>query len=189
MPLVRWSWREIGVRRRGGRAGARRRLGLEWLEDRTLLSGSTLETATPLVINSFGTAKAAGFLADPHEVDLYRVHLGPGDILNAGVIAQGAGSGLQSLLRIFDDSGRQVALDDQEGGDSRLTFQGATAGDYFVGISSAPNDGYDPTAPDSGSAGGTTGVYTLNLRDAAHAPLRADLVGSSFRLGVDTAAY
>src|SRR4051794_36947012 len=122
MPFTLRSWRERFLRHRGGRAGAPRRLELEWLEDRTLLSGFTLGTATPLVITPCGTAQAAGFLADPHEVDLYRVHLGLGDVLSTSVSAQGAGSGLQSLLRFFDDSGRPLALDDQEGGDPRLTF-------------------------------------------------------------------
>src|SRR5262249_32323208 len=139
-------------------------------------------------INSFGTAQAAGFLADPREVDLYRVHLGPGDILNAGVSAQSAGSGLQSLLRVFDDSGRQLVLDDQEGGDPQLTFQAATDGDYFVGISGAPNDHYDPQVEGSGTAGATTGLYTLNVRLTLNAPLVADLTGSSFRLDTATAA-
>src|SRR4051812_9342283 len=106
------SWWRRGAQRR--RPPPPRRPWLEGLEERTLLSGSTLGTATPLAINSFGTAQAAGFLADPHEVDLYRVHLGRGDTLSTSVSAQGAGSGLQSLLRVFDDGGRPLALDDQE---------------------------------------------------------------------------
>src|SRR5437016_12821179 len=105
MSFILRSWRERFLRGRGGRAGAPRRLELEWLEDRTLLSGSTLGTAMPLAFNSFGTAQAAGFLADPREVDLYRVHLAPGDTLSAGVSARNAGSGLERLLRVFDRSG------------------------------------------------------------------------------------
>src|SRR5262249_24563376 len=65
----------------------------------------------------------------------------------------------------------------------------ATDGDYFVGISSAPNDNYDPQIAESGLLGETTGRYTLNLCLTPGAPLLADLAGSSFRLGTDTAAW
>ncbi len=180
MPPVPAFWR---------RKAPRRRPAVERLEERTLPSGTTLATAPALTFTSFGTAQAAAFLADPREADLYRVRLGAGDRLSAAVSAQAAGSGLRSLLRVFDASGRQVAADDQEGGDPRLSFQAATAGDYYVGVSGAPNDDYDPAALDSGTPGGTTGLYTLTLRDTAGAPLMADLAGASFRLGTDTASW
>ena len=171
--------------RRPLRAAAR--LSVEWLEDRTLLSNSPLAAATPLVFGPLGTAQAAHFLASPTEVDLYRVHLDARDRLSTTVSAQTAGSGLASLLRIFDAAGRPLALDDQEGGDPQLSFQAATAGDYLVGVSSAPNNAYDPTVGDSGTAGGTTGLYQLDLRRTPAAPLQPDLTGSSFRLSADAA--
>jgi hypothetical protein len=191
MPSPLWPFGTIVPRR--GKHAARwrpvRRPTLEQLESRTLLRGGTLATALPLTFGPLHTAQVAGVLADPHEVDLYRLHLGAGDRIRAAVSAQDPGSALQSLLRIFDAQGKQLALDDQEGGDPSLTFQAAQTGDYYVGVSSAPNDGYDPTAPDRGSTGGSTGLYTLNLRDTAGAPLQADLAGSSFRLTTDAAAY
>jgi uncharacterized repeat protein (TIGR01451 family) len=167
-------------------------LRLEWLEDRTLLSGNTIQTATPLTFIAFQTAQATHFLSDPRDADLYQVTLNASDRLSAGVSAQTAGSGLQSLLRVFDSHGTPLALDDQEGGDPSLTFQAAMSGDYFVGVSSAPNDNYDPNVADSGSTGGTTGLYTLNLRRTPLPPgaqALADLTGSSFRLDQPTAAY
>jgi hypothetical protein len=129
------------------------------------------------------------FLNDPLEADLYQVTLNAGDQLNAAIGAQTAGSGLQSLLRIFAIDGTPMALDDQLGGDPSLTFQAATAGSYFVGVSSAPNDGYNPNVADSGSAGGTTGLYTLNLRVTPGTALQPDVTGSSFRLDQPTAAW
>src|SRR5690349_279223 len=92
-------------------------LSVEWLEDRTLLSGSALLAATPLPFGPLGTAQAAAFLARPTEVDLYRVHLDVQDRLRVAVGAQTAGSGLESLLRVFDAQGTPLALDDREGGD------------------------------------------------------------------------
>src|SRR5262249_25949492 len=151
-------------RPRGGSRAAKRLL-LERLEDRTLLSGAdTLRTALPLSLTASGTAQAGHFLAAPNEGDLYRVHLGAGARVSASLTAQTAGSGLQSLLRVFRSDGSPLALDDQEGGDPQLTFQTSTAGDYYVGVSSAGNDAYDPTRADSGRGGATTGLYTLNLR-------------------------
>ena len=185
MPFAFHSW--YRPRKARPRCPHWRRLSVEWLEDRTILSGSPLTEATPLLFGPPGTAQAAHFLASPTEVDLYRVHLDAQDRLSASVSAQTAGSGLESLLRVFDAQGMPLALDDQEGGDPQLTFQAATTGDYFVGVSSAPNDAYNPTISDSGPAGGTTGLYTLDLRRTPGAPLQPDLTGSSFRLGTDAA--
>src|SRR5205807_1720547 len=86
-------YRERALRRCRHRRGVRpaRRLRVEQLEDRTLLSGNTLATATPLRFTSFSTAQAAGFLADPRAADLYRVHLGAGDRVSAALAAQTQG--------------------------------------------------------------------------------------------------
>jgi hypothetical protein len=164
-------------------------LALEWLENRILLAGDTLATATALSFTSLQTAHVAGFLASSQTVDLYQVQLNAGDAIRASVAAQTSGSGLQSLLRVFDGAGRQLALDDQEGGDPRLMFQAPTAGTYYLGISASGNDAYDPTAANSSHGGSTHGLFTLDLRRTAGAPLRADLAGSSFRVATDTAAY
>jgi hypothetical protein len=194
MPTTRWSGWNESLRRWFGRAARRGRRGLrvEWLEDRNLLSGNTLQTATPLSFNAFHMAQATHFLSDPREADLYQVTLNAGDRLSAGVSAQTAGSGLQSLLRIFDAHGTPLALDDQEGGDPNLTFQAPATGEYFLGVSGAPDDNYDPTVAGSGAAGGTTGLYTLNLRDTPLAPgtvAQPDVAGSSFRLDQPTATW
>jgi hypothetical protein len=171
--------------------GPRRRcpLAVERLENRILLAGDTLATAMTLPFTSFQTAHAAGFLASSQAVDLYQVQLNPGDAVRASVTAQTSGSGLQSILRVFDGAGRQLALDDQEGGDPRLTFQAPTAGTYYLGISAAGNDAYDPNAANNGHGSRTTGLFTLDLRRTPGAPLLADLAGSSFRLATDTATY
>ena len=70
-----------------------------------------------------------------------------------------------------------------------MTFQAPTAGDYFVGISSAGNDAYNPAVPGGGHGGMTTGVYTLDLRVEPGVPLLADLAGGAFRLQTATSAY
>src|SRR4051812_28908464 len=114
-----------------GRRSTWARPGLEWLASRTLLAGHTLSTATLLAFQSPQTVEASGFLSMRDQVDLYKVQLGVGD----EVSAQARGSGLQPLLRVFANDGRQIALNNQEGGDPSLTFQAPTAGDYFLGVS------------------------------------------------------
>jgi hypothetical protein len=164
-------------------------LTLESLETRIVFANNMLATAASLDFNSLQTAHAAGFLSTASEQDLYKIHLGTGDQVAATVSAQTAGSGLQSVLRVFRGDGSPFALDDQEGGDSHLTFQAPAAGDYYVGVTSAGNDAYDPATANSGHGGSTKGLYTLDLRRKPGLPLEADLAGSSFRLGTDAAAW
>src|SRR5688572_1703968 len=106
---------------RRGRRSTWARPGLEWLEVRTLLAGHTLATATLLTFQPPQTAEAGGFLSARDQVDLYKVRLGIGDELSALLSAQARGSGLQPLLRVFANDGRQIALNNQEGGDPSLT--------------------------------------------------------------------
>ena len=181
--VSKW-WRHVPRRR-----GTARRLWLERLEDRTLLSSNTFVTEA-LPFTSFQTAHVGHFLADPREVDLYAIQLNGGDSVHVAVSAQTSGSGLQSQLRVFGPDHSQVALDDQEGGDPQLTFQAAAGGVYFVGVSSAGNDAYDPNTGAGTKAGTTTGLYALDVRRTAETTQLADLTGGSFRLtSGDTAVW
>ena len=181
---------------------------MEQLEDRTLLSPSPLLAAVPLNFNAISnTAQVSHFLSSPGEVDLYSVALKAGDTIQAGISAQDAGnqagasfmfpfpgfsyqgtSGLESQLRVFDANGTPLALDNQQGGDPSLSFQAKTAGIYYIGVSSGPNDNYNPNIAGSGTPGDTTGLYTLGVRLLTATPLQPDLTGSSFRTGADMAA-
>ena len=160
----------------------------DWLERRTLLAASPLETAVPLQFGAFNDAQVSHFLSSPGEFDLYSLTLQKGQTLDASIDAQDAGSGLTSLLRVFNSSGTPLALDNQQGGDPHLTFQAATTGTYYIGVSSAPNDNYNPTVASSGSAGATTGLYQLDVDVSKATPLLPDVTGSSFRTGVGMAA-
>jgi hypothetical protein len=178
--FLRSRWHLAPARRRG-----RVRPRLERLESRIVFA----LPATPLTFTPFGTAHAAALLSAPGDFQLYRVHLGAGDVVNAAVSSQAGGGALQSNLRVFDATGRPLALDAQQGGDPRLTFQAPASGDYLVGVSSAGDDAYDPAVPTSGHGGVTTGLYDLDLQRKPAAPLKPDLAGGSFRLQMDAAAY
>ncbi len=138
---------------RRGRPRRRRPFWLpcgDWLEQRALLAASPLEEAVPLHFGAFDDAQASHDLSIPVQFDLYSVALQPGEQISAAVDAQQAGSALASLLRVFDANGTALALDNQEGGDPQLTFQAATAGTYYIGVSSAPDNNYNPAVADSG---------------------------------------
>jgi hypothetical protein len=181
---------------------------MELLEERTLFNASPLASAVPLDFNTASnTAQVSHFLSSATEVDLYSVSLQAGDTIHAGISAQDAGnqagagflfpfpgfgiqgiSPLESQLRVFDAHGTPLALDDQQGGDPSLSFQAASTGTYYIGVSSAANDNYTPNVPGSGTPGGTTGGYTLGVRLLTATPLQPDLTGSTFRTGADMAA-
>ena len=176
----------------GWRGQQRRRWSLwlpggEWLEQRTLLAVTPLSAAVPLHFGLLNDATESHCLSVPNEFDLYSVPVARGETLAVSISAQQAGSALNSLLRVFSASGTPLLLDNQQGGDPALTFQAATAGTYYIGVSSAPNNNYNPLISGSGTPGGTTGLYTLDVRETS-APLMPDLAGSSFRTGLDMAA-
>jgi hypothetical protein len=150
----------------------------------TVLAGHTLATAPVLSFNnaSPSTATASGFLSSSTDVDIYAVILSAGDQLTASVATAAIGSALQSYLRVFDSTGQELfANGDGNGTASALTFQVATGGTYYIGISALGNDSYDPkTAPVPGDPA-QTGAYTLNLSKQTLAPA-ADLVASQFHV-------
>ncbi len=158
----------------------------DWLEDRTLLATSPFSSAVPLHFEALNDASVDHFLSSPTEVDLYSAVLTAGEEIDLSISAQQSGSPLASLLRVFNSTGTPLALDNQEGGDPSLDFQAATAGTYYIGVSSSPNDNYNPLVPGTGAPGGTTGLYTLSAR-LTNPPLMPDLTGSSFRTGLDMA--
>jgi Ca2+-binding RTX toxin-like protein len=106
------------------------------------------------------------------DVDLYRVQLVEDDVLSIDIDSFEIGLvGLDSVLRVFDRFGKELALNDDGfdpesndfSRDSALQFVatercGATGLDpcqYYVGVSGFPNLTYDPTQ--AGSTVGTSG--------------------------------
>jgi FG-GAP-like repeat/Bacterial pre-peptidase C-terminal domain len=153
-----------------------------------LPTASPLDLATPLRFESFNIAHVSHVLAQPNEFDLYAAPLQSGDTIDVNVNASTTASGLASLLRIFDAAGTPLALDNQQGGDPHLKFQVAAAGVYYIGVSSAPDNNYNPRVPGTGAPGLTTGRYDLTAQITNFTPLLPDMAGSSFRTGADMAA-
>ena len=82
-----------------------------------------------------------------------------------------AGRPFDSYLRLFDASGNELASNDngaspteKAGKFSYLVHTFASPGTYYVGVSSAGNDRYNPIAGGGDRAGKSLGRYTLALR-------------------------
>ena len=162
-------------------------LTVERLEDRTLLAGHTLATATSLSFfntTPVNTATASAFLDSSTAVDLYAVTLKADDQLTATLAEQSIGSGLIGYLRLFNSGGQQMfAVDEPNATDAPLTVQVQNAGTYYVGVSVSGNNTYDPTTASATGDTSQTGLYTLNLSRPATPPAAQSLlVGSQFQV-------
>jgi hypothetical protein len=120
--------------------------------------------------------RGAGIIGDNNslfnpttDVDLLQVQLQTGDVLQVDVDAATGGSTLDSVLRLFDAMGMELAisLDDPAPGegasaDSFVSFTVPVTGTYYIGVSGQANDGYDPLVIGSGISG-STGDYNIEL--------------------------
>lgn len=127
------------------------------------------------------------------DVDLYRVNLDVGDRLVVDVDT--AAGGPNTVLRLFDANGVQLAVNRSnaapahldptgvaDGGragiDPFLDFTALSGGTYFVGVSSLGNETYDPNSL-SGRTAGTGGEGSYNIAIESYAP-------RSFVLSIDS---
>ncbi len=133
-------------------------------ETDTTISGANQVTSTS------GTADLTGYqISSLSDVDVFAVNLAAGDVLTLNVNTP-AGGTLDSYLRLFNSSGKQLAANDNAAApgealtkDSYLSFTASTAGVYYVGISSHGNQRYNAVTG-AGTANGTTaGAYELDV--------------------------
>jgi hypothetical protein len=106
---------------------------------------------------------------DPfQDVDMYKVHLNTGDqiVINVATATLNPASSLDSSILVFDASGHRLASNSAlppMTSDAYLVFTAPAVGDYYVGISSNFNTGYDPNTG-SGGVDGTAGPYHLSIQ-------------------------
>jgi subtilisin family serine protease len=144
-------------------------------------SNDSLATAEPLAIGPGGATRVVGIIGDgrhgARDVDLYSMRLAAGQTLTLSSTAV-AGGLLDSYLRLFDATGRELAADDDAAGwaNSFLAFTATASGTYFVGVSGFRNTRYRADAAGSGLAG-SIGSYwldvTLSAAPAISAPTAA----------------
>jgi subtilisin family serine protease len=150
--------------------------------------GDTLRDAEPLMPESDGTIQIAGKIGDGknglRDIDMYWVELGKGKILSVDIDARSIGSGLDTVVRIFDSAGNELASNDDYGmaADSFLSYEAPADGRYFIGISSFGNSNYSPKVAGSGSPGRTTGEFAMTVTGdptPPPMPLTVDIVDVS----------
>jgi hypothetical protein len=108
-------------------------------------------------------------IAPEADVDLFQVELAAGDRLRVDVEATSIGSSLDAVLRLFDGTGKAIALSQADptpsqgdSGDAFLSFTAESAGVYYLGVSGQGNLAYDPLVEGSGS-GTSTGRYDIAM--------------------------
>jgi subtilisin family serine protease len=150
-------------------------------------SNDSIATATAVALSS-GAGTYSAVIGDgtygSADVDLFAVQVAAGASLTVDINARSLASPstLDSFVRLFDASGRQLASNDDGSGsfDSLLSFTPSTTGTYYVGVSSYGNSSYNPLAAGSATAGSTTGTYAVVFTVAAPVtPLTADVVDVS----------
>ncbi|MFP6675491.1 MAG: GEVED domain-containing protein, partial [Pirellulaceae bacterium] len=122
-----------------------------------------------------------GFNA-PLDVDIVRFDLQAGSEATFRIHAAATGSDLDSTLRLFDESGNELAINDNIdlfNLDSEIVFTATSSGTYFLGISATGNETYTIDSLASGKVGLTTGEYELEVDvvSAGVGFLRFDAVG------------
>lgn len=104
------------------------------------------------------------------DVDLFRFVANSGTTIQAFTVVSGAQ--VDTVLRIFDAQGREVAIDRRKGSRAAQTsFVVVTGGVYYVGVSGGNttnnldfgNTAYDPFNAGTGTETDATGGYTLTI--------------------------
>jgi hypothetical protein len=101
-----------------------------------------------------------------NDVDIYRIEAQRGQLITAITSYPGSGLTADTILRLFDDAGRLVVMnDDTNGLYSRIDAVAQRTGTYYIGVSAFQNFFYDPNVAGSGAnANFGDGDYRLDLR-------------------------
>ena len=157
----------------------------------------TLLLASDLDIVGTGSRTIDAFIGDGayglRDVDIFRVNAGAGTTIAAQVSPTGS---LDTVVRIFDALGNQVAADAKKGSRASLTsFLAVNAGVYYVAVSGGNetdagvvgNNAYDPEIGGSGIASDATGTYRLAVNvSGGVSETQVRLVGNGISTGIAT---
>ena len=105
------------------------------------------------------------FRNDSLDVDMYAFTLQQSGTLELETIARRLemGSALDTVLNLYDENGTLIATNDNYFGLDSLIEVSLKPGKYYVGVSSAGNEDYDPVNIKTGMNGTTEGEYQLKL--------------------------
>jgi serralysin len=131
----------------------------------------TISNANDSGLTSPGNAAVlSGEIESTSDVDFIKLQLDQGDVVTLNIEAQENGSSLDSIVRVFDSAGSELAVNDDSAGvfenfslDSYLAYTAGETGDYYVGVSDFPNFSYDPNVENSGEGSDPVGEYDLAI--------------------------
>jgi hypothetical protein len=143
----------------------------------TAVTVGTVFQQTPSTTPAYTTNSFLGDgTAGVNDVDLYKFSLTGTSTLTVRVTPV-AGSGFSPLLRLFNAAGTEITSG-VTFSDGTLTCPSATAGTYFVGLSSSGNSAYSAVDGSNATGGSSRGGYKLEILSSATVP--ADDDNSSF---------
>lgn len=141
--------------------------------------GQTNDTMLTAIAMTLPTFSGTGRIGDNsatlpgRDVDLFKFDATAGQKISIEVTGE-HNQALQPVVRLFNSAGVQIAIatpNPTSGPSERtlLDFPITTAGTYYVGVSGAGYNNYDPAIANSGSPAnlqGATGIYSILVRDA-----------------------
>ena len=107
--------------------------------------------------------------AESGDINMYKITLTTPGTLSAETVAQRLSSPslLDTEVRVFqqnaDGSYSAIAQNDNYFGTDSYTSLSLQPGTYFIGVSASGDDAYDPSIPNSGMNGKSTGPYQLRV--------------------------
>ncbi|MCC0179023.1 PPC domain-containing protein [Waterburya agarophytonicola K14] len=138
-------------------------------------SDNTISEAINTGITSVGKRSTTidDAIASTSDVDIYQFKLNQGDTITLDIDAAIQESDLDSVLRLFDSSGSEIANNDDgmaddetSSTDSLIDFTAEVDGEYYLGVSSFANFEYDPingSTNFSNDLGTSLGDYNLTI--------------------------
>jgi pimeloyl-ACP methyl ester carboxylesterase len=144
--------------------------------------------ATPLG-QAIQTVSTSGQIDSPTDADLYAVTVEAGQRLSFDIDNT---AGLDSLIRLFDRAGNQLATNDNARGpgpeeisnvNSYLEYTFGSSGTYYLGISGAGNATYNPVTG-TGDSSGSVGSYTLVVSPGLAGAARVNGVATDYLVDI-----
>ncbi|MCC6320664.1 MAG: S8 family serine peptidase [Phycisphaerales bacterium] len=123
------------------------------------LTNGTMTLAAHGAIGTDGQLTAGGA-----DVDLYRFELTSPGALDIALSSHEGSPEFDTVLRLFDASGAQFAINDDAGSSlfSRIQTGPLQPGTYYAGVSGFGNDAYNIISG-AGGTGQSTGVYAISI--------------------------
>ncbi len=130
---------------------------------------SGLSSTSPRPFKDEGAIGDNPNMAPGLDVDFIKIQLNAGDRLKVDIDTNQITSALNSVLRLFDSAGNQLAFNDDATAsgessslDSYIEFAATVSGTYYVAVSGSGNSSDNPSVQGSGSLG-STGSYSIEV--------------------------